>query len=236
MRLPWTLIVALLAHHPVLGLTPAKRSYLTHNYYVLEHDPLASPGTSLADIARALGVEVVEPAGELLHHWLVRIIKPDLAIRSDDADPVIDVFKNLWDRASGDEVRISSRSQDTHHARAIVSSVKYLARQTPRQRVKRAPPPLRPPQEESPETPAQKVATRLGIQDPMFPDQWHLVNNDNPEHMMNVTPVWEMGFTGKGVISSLVDDGLDYTSEDLKDNFVRSILCLRETSLTSVLG
>jgi kexin len=41
--------------------------------------------------------------------------------------------------------------------------------------------------------------------------------------MMNVTPVWDMGFTGKGIISSLVDDGLDYTSVDLKDNFVRSL-------------
>jgi hypothetical protein len=57
----------------------------------------------------------------------------------------------------------------------------------------------------------------------LFPQQWHLVNDEFPEHMMNATPVWEMGFTGKGIISSLVDDGLDYTSEDLVDNFVRRI-------------
>jgi len=39
--------------------------------------------------------------------------------------------------------------------------------------------------------------------------------------MMNATPVWEMGLTGKGVITALVDDGLDYKSDDLAANFVR---------------
>jgi kexin len=37
---------------------------------------------------------------------------------------------------------------------------------------------------------------------------------------MNVTGLWKEGVTGKGVISALVDDGLDYESEDLKPNFV----------------
>ncbi|CAL1705543.1 unnamed protein product [Somion occarium] len=37
--------------------------------------------------------------------------------------------------------------------------------------------------------------------------------------MMNVTAVWEMGITGKGVISALVDDGLDYNSDDIAANF-----------------
>lgn len=239
MRLPWTLLIALLAHHPVLGLTPAKRFYHTHNYYVLEHDPLASPGASLEEIARSLGVEVVDRAGELRNHWLVRVVKLDLAVRSDDSDPVLDILEDLRTRANDDETHLASRSEDSYHARAVVSSLKYLSRQTPRQRVKRAPPPVRLPQDSPettdspPETLAQRIASRLGIEDPRFPEQWHLVNNDNPEHMMNATPVWEMGFTGKGIISSLVDDGLDYTSEDLKDNFVRfHSSCRREICLT----
>jgi len=37
---------------------------------------------------------------------------------------------------------------------------------------------------------------------------------------MNVTGLWKEGVTGKGVISALVDDGLDYESDDLKPNFV----------------
>jgi kexin len=65
------------------------------------------------------------------------------------------------------------------------------------------------------------LASRLGIVDPIFPDQWHLVNEGFPEHMMNVTPVWEeLGITGKGVYVAMVDDGVDYDHDDIKDNFV----------------
>jgi kexin len=42
--------------------------------------------------------------------------------------------------------------------------------------------------------------------------------------MMNVTRLWDMDITGTGVITALVDDGLDYESEDLADNFVSAVL------------
>lgn len=38
---------------------------------------------------------------------------------------------------------------------------------------------------------------------------------------MNVSKLWDQGITGTGVRVALIDDGLDYTSLDLKDNFVR---------------
>jgi hypothetical protein len=72
----------------------------------------------------------------------------------------------------------------------------------------------------------QPVIEKLDIQDPLFTRQWHLINEENPEHMMNVTGLWDMGITGAGVITALVDDGLeslDYESEDLADNFVSAI-------------
>ncbi|KAF5381118.1 hypothetical protein D9615_004127 [Tricholomella constricta] len=214
MKLPWPLVLAVLVHQSALAFTPTKRSYSTHNYYVIEHDPRA--GASLDVIARALGVEVVEQAGQLLNHWLVRAVKPNLTSRSNDPDPVIDTFNVLRVMASSaDHAHLVPRSEDQIRAQEVVSSLPYLSRQTLRQRTKRAPPPLTPPSNFS----SQAVAERFGIKDPMFSKQWHLVNDEFPDHMMNVTPVWEMGLTGKGVISSLVDDGLDYTSEDLKDNF-----------------
>jgi subtilisin family serine protease len=40
-----------------------------------------------------------------------------------------------------------------------------------------------------------------------------------PENEMNVTR--EQGVTGTGIHVAIIDDGLDSTSEDLKDNFVR---------------
>ncbi|KAF8077757.1 peptidase S8/S53 domain-containing protein [Lyophyllum atratum] len=214
MKLPWTLVLALLVQQSALALTPAKRTYDTHDYYVLEHDRRA--GASLDEAIRALGVEMVERAGELPDHWLVRARRPGLTVRSNDPDPVITLFDDLRRRASTEGTALlNSRSEEQIRARAIVSSLKYLSRQTLRRREKRAPPPIPPPSESS----SAGVAARLGITDPMFSRQWHLVNDEFAEHMINVTPVWEMGLTGKGVISSLVDDGLDYTSEDLKDNF-----------------
>ncbi|KAF8891200.1 peptidase S8/S53 domain-containing protein [Infundibulicybe gibba] len=217
MRLPWSLLL-LLAQRSAFALTPAKRSYDTHNYYVLEHVPDVSAGASLAELALTLGVEVVEQAGELQNHWLVRIAKPlsHLGGRGEMIDPVLQRFEMLRVRAmSAPGSHVNRRSADAHHAQRLVDSVKYLSRQTLRQRIKRAPPPIRP----GDESPSRAIASRLGIQDPLFPEQWHLINDQYPEHMMNATSVWDMGFTGKGVISSLVDDGLDYTSDDLAENF-----------------
>lgn len=202
--LPWTLFLPLLAHHVVFAATPAKRYYDSHHYYVLEHDP--SSGVALSDVAHTLGVEVVEQAGELINHWLVRVEKSDsdLSPRGEVLDRVLDTYNLL--------------RRDLRRSNPVASSVRYLARQTLRQRVKRAPPPIPAPTDFS----SKAVADRLNIQDPLFTKQWHLVNDEQPEHSMNATSVWEeMGLTGKGIISSLVDDGLDYTSEDLKDNFVR---------------
>jgi kexin len=216
MRLPYTLVVTLLARS-AFGWTPAKRTYDTHDYYVVEHTPDTASGASLADVAFALGVEVVSQVGQLQNHWLVRVAKASILVaRDEDAgDHVLRNFDALRSRAAS---HLSSRSEDGLHARSIVSSVKFLsARQELQQRSKRAPPPFRP----LPIQPSvQEVAQRFGIADVMFPQQWHLVNKEYPQHMMNVTPLWELGFTGKGIISSVIDDGLDYTSEDLAANFV----------------
>lgn len=228
MRLLWS-AASLLLLQCILAASPAKRSYDTHHYYVIEHNPHTSLA-SLDDVLQVLGVELVEQAGELTNHWLVRTPKQlhglhGLSTREEPRDRVLETFENLRARANSP---LSIRSDGADHARRIVSSVKYLSRQELRQRVKRAPPPLRRQGDSDSESLSRAVASRLGIQDPLFNQQWHLVNNEFPEHMMNATPLWEMGFTGKGIISSLVDDGLDYTSEDLAENFVRSMFFIYE--------
>lgn len=230
MRLLSTLVVTLLAQF-VSGWTPAKRSYDTHDYYVVGHD--LAGGASPADVARALGTEVVEQLGELQDYWLVRIPKPSVLPRGDNFDhfdPVIRSFNELRSLADG-SAQLNSRSEDTVRAREIVSSVTYLsARQELRQRAKRAPP--IPPPHTYPSV--QDDVQKFGIVDPLFPQQWHLVNQDHPQHMMNVTSLWEMGFTGKGIISSVIDDGLDYTSDDLVANFVCIPSSLLISKLTNI--
>ncbi|KAA1469423.1 hypothetical protein DENSPDRAFT_772842 [Dentipellis sp. KUC8613] len=220
MRLPLHLVLVLLSYEAVLAAAHAKRDHSTYDYYVLEHDTRG--GASLAEAARALGVQLVERVGELDNTWLVRTARPEPSIQRRGTDAVCETLDSLRRRAASPHSVRSGTAH--HHARRVASSVKYLERQELRRRVKRAPPPVRPgdeeePQEEEKPSASSLVAARLGIEDPTFPDQWHLVNNEFPEHMMNVTGLWEMGITGEGVVSALVDDGLDYTSDDLADNF-----------------
>lgn len=220
MLIPWTFLSALLL--TAKAATPARRSYDTHNYYVLHHDPTTHLAASLADVVDALRVELVEQAGELQDYWIVRQSKTDANNHArDGADPVLSAFDTLKARAADEDSSLHARSGEATIARRIVSSVDYLSAQTLRQRSKRAPPPISPPVEPAKDTLTAKAVERYGIQDPKFPEQWHLVNNEFPEHMMNVTGIWDMGYTGKGIITSLVDDGLDYESEDLAANFVR---------------
>ncbi|GAA6052768.1 hypothetical protein JCM3770_003542 [Rhodotorula araucariae] len=65
----------------------------------------------------------------------------------------------------------------------------------------------------------EAMATRFGIVDPLWPKQWHLVNGAMQENSINVTGVWDQGFTGKGINVAIVDDGLDMHSDDLAANF-----------------
>ena len=225
MRLHFSLL-ALLSHRAVYA---ARHSFDTHDYYVLEHNPLVGP--SLSQVATRLGVQVVERAGELDNFWVVRAPKQHSSSyhsrRDGEGDRVLARLAFL--RSSQ-----SRRDPDSHAARSIADSVTHVSRQELSQRVKRAPPPTRPGNgdDASNHPLAQAVIDKLGIEDPQFTQQWHLVNEEFPEHMMNVTGLWDMSITGHGVVTAFVDDGLDYESEDLADNFVSvcpapTAICLR---------
>ncbi|KTW26570.1 kexin KEX2 [Pneumocystis jirovecii RU7] len=65
----------------------------------------------------------------------------------------------------------------------------------------------------------EQIKQTLDIKDPIFGDQWHLYNLKDKFNDINVTSVWKQGITGKNVTVAIIDDGLDMTSEDLKDNY-----------------
>ncbi|KIO32522.1 hypothetical protein M407DRAFT_66529 [Tulasnella calospora MUT 4182] len=197
---------------------PAKREYGTHDYYVLEHNPTAS--TSHHEVAAVLGAEIVEQVGELRDHWLLRVPKSSSSIESDQ---VMDRYHYIRKRAL--YIPTSQHLKREHlNARHIAKAVRSLERQVPKQRVKRWMN-LDDPQidgradGDDGENRLNHVMKALDIHDPEFHTQWHLLNLDTPPNDMNVTGVWEMGYTGKGIIAAIVDDGLDFNSEDLAANY-----------------
>lgn len=193
---------------------PTPKSYDTHDYYVLEHSP--AHGLSPHQCAQAVGAQLVEQVGELKNHYVVSVPKP-----TDHSSPHLSPRNLPAARNHGPVTALQTlrkRAAEAHNGRAhskrLSSSIRSLELQTPRQRlVKRG-------------TLLDEVIKTLDIKDPLFPKQWHIVNEEFPEHMMNVTGVWKEGITGKTVISAIVDDGLDYESEDLAPNFVSSWLYL----------
>ncbi len=54
--------------------------------------------------------------------------------------------------------------------------------------------------------------------DPVFAQQWHLLNDDPGGLDLNVTGVWP-SYTGKGVTAFVIDDGFDFTHPDLAPNY-----------------
>ncbi|EJD53164.1 hypothetical protein AURDEDRAFT_110900 [Auricularia subglabra TFB-10046 SS5] len=220
-------LLTLLAIAPSLSIArqPARRDYTALDYYVVEHDP--SSAVPVDELASALGLQVVEPAGELSDHWLLSVPKESSAKR-DGGDRVMDTLHRLRQLASAPASAHDTRAlHDSHRAKRIVSSVRYVERQVLRKRTKRddshllprAPPPIPQPAPSDPATEVAAVAAKFGIKDPIFPQQWHFVNDAFPQHMMNVTPAWASGVTGKGVTAAMVDDGLDFNSDDLAANF-----------------
>ena len=59
--------------------------------------------------------------------------------------------------------------------------------------------------------------------DPMFPEQWYIRNTGQTTGPRGfdskVHDVWKKGYTGKGVVLSVLDDGMDHTHPELKDNY-----------------
>ncbi|KAK9878880.1 hypothetical protein WA026_003709 [Henosepilachna vigintioctopunctata] len=55
--------------------------------------------------------------------------------------------------------------------------------------------------------------------DPLYKEQWYLNGGAKNGLDMNVGPAWQKGYTGKGVVVSILDDGIQTNHPDLSQNY-----------------
>ncbi|OJJ40435.1 hypothetical protein ASPWEDRAFT_166505 [Aspergillus wentii DTO 134E9] len=190
------------------------RSYDTHDFFALHLDNSTSP----SDVARLLGARHEGQIGELPGHHKFSLARED----SSNLDTLLEdlrVRRKLRKRSEDDAASLATRDPGLD---GILWSRKLAQKQ---RLVKRIPPPVKrsrgapPPANPEAAQIQKQVATELGITDPIFNEQWHLFNPVQVGHDLNVTGLWLEGITGKGVITAIVDDGLDMYSNDLKPNY-----------------
>ena len=173
------------------GQLAHRMNHREFHYYALELDSVTPE-----DVAETLGVEHVGPIGDLGYN-LFRVARQPA--EQSDEDPVQQRLEHLKQQAHN---RLLSR--ESH----VILGIRSLEKQTARRRLFRRG-----------IIPAADIERSLHIWDPGFSHQWHLINQETPGNDLNVTGVWMEGVTGKGVTVCIVDDGLDFDSEDLRDNF-----------------
>jgi kexin len=176
------------------------RNYTSHDYYAVH---IAS-STSPAELAAHLGLVYDGPFPALEDHHLFKAPKHD-------NDVVDDAVQELKRRRRKREVGVESSILDNvHFAQKQKLKPRHWKRSViPRKGV-----------ETTEAVKAQRaIASKLQINDPIFEEQWHIFNVKTPGNDVNVTGVWMQGITGKNVTACIVDDGLDFDSDDLKDNF-----------------
>ncbi|XP_077569097.1 furin (paired basic amino acid cleaving enzyme) a [Stigmatopora nigra] len=55
------------------------------------------------------------------------------------------------------------------------------------------------------------------LDDPNLKDQWYLYNSNH--HDLNARAAWNLGYTGRGVVVSILDDGIEKNHPDLSQNY-----------------
>lgn len=189
------------------------RSQESRDFFALQLDEATSP----SHIARVLGARHEGKIGELDGHHtfsLPRDQTPETNILLDN----LKTKRKLRRRSSETNLSSDDPLDGVLWSHKIASA---------KQRLQKRLPPVSVPykaldkrKEDAEAVAKQKnVMSSLGIRDPIFKEQWHLLNTLQPGHDLNVTGVWLEGITGEGVATAVVDDGLDMDSNDLKPNY-----------------
>ncbi|KAK3078247.1 hypothetical protein LTS18_008069, partial [Coniosporium uncinatum] len=183
------------------------RNYDTHDYYALHIDSTSNA----VQIAEHLRLEHEGQLAEIPEHHVFSALKHD-------NDIVEEALQ---------ELKIKRRKRDIGSEWHPLDSLKFNQKQVLRKRLVKREVPSRSGANAKRQDPPPGAATvqrqhamkTLGIADPIFEEQWHLYNVDQPGNDMNVTGVWLQGITGKNATVCIIDDGLDMDSQDLAANY-----------------
>lgn len=70
------------------------------------------------------------------------------------------------------------------------------------------------------------VYRSANFDDPEWANQWYLKNEQNNQNKrslsrldLHVVPAWAMGYTGKNIIVTVLDDGLEWNNTDIRQNY-----------------
>eukprot|EP00842_Homolaphlyctis_polyrhiza_P006153 jgi/Hompol1/6539/HPOL_005011-RA len=152
-------------------------------------------------IGESLGLRFSRPVGELRDHFVFAAPKDSANIDTAASHlhrRALDHSSVMWAEVQLPRKRLFKRE-------LLEPSVPLSARHSQEERG----PPLR----------VGDIAGVLGIKDPQFKNQWHLLNQHEPGNDINVTGVWMQDITGKGITVGFIDDGIAYTNKDLEENF-----------------
>lgn len=163
---------------------------------------------------------------EYLHEWAVQVRDSDeadlIALETgfSNEGPILP-FKNIFLFKHPNVARRAKR-ESKRHTEALEKHEKIIwaQQQVSKQRVKR----------DMIDITNEKFSKRAEIlayraanyDDPRWKDQWYLRDKKNVEPVkldLHVVPAWAMGFTGKGVKITVLDDGLEYNNTDIFDNY-----------------
>ncbi|CVK94256.1 probable Kex protein [Fusarium mangiferae] len=191
------------------GSRPA-RDYALNDYYVLHLDTTTTPD----QVASRLGFAHEGQLGALDDHHVFRARKAEHDIVKREITERKRRKRDLGGSDPVDGILLSKKQQARQH---------LFKREIP------PPPKGYVPQLGRRESPVEardlmskyqaSIMKELDIQDPIFKEQWHLLNPTQVGHDVNVTGLWLDGITGKNVTVAVIDDGLDMHSDDLKPNY-----------------
>lgn len=188
-----------------------QRDYDSHDYYAVH----LRPGIAPESVSSHLGLHYEGPLGELEDHYIFRA-----GDRAHEYDHIGTAVEDLRRRRRKREAGASAPHILDH---VLLSQKQELHKRFPLVKRDASPhfnryadstPPIKDAVEKGLE-----IAESLGIEDPIFQDQWHLFNHELLGHDINVTGLWAQNITGHGSTVCIVDDGLDMDSDDLKANY-----------------